>query len=101
MKAERYKEEGHSPDEGPVSFMAIRLEMNGLTYSISVATPEHIRQLKEDNRFLPTTDVQINDNILPLENVSNLEIVRVQLEKLPLDEVKPFLIPVDPQDQSA
>ena len=77
--------------EGIVVKRDLMLQVGGHDYLLSVATPQYISTLQKYNKPIEK-ELQIDDNILPMDSVSDLEEVVDKLSQMKLEEVAPFLV---------
>lgn len=91
MKEFSYQYIGGVEERGTIVKRDIMLTMDGKTYIISVATEGFIQSLKDYNKSFEE-ELQLDENILPMNSVSNLEEVVEKLSQMKLEEVAPYLV---------
>ncbi len=81
---------GSAVDQGRTVFRELQIVREGISYTISVAEPQYIEKVQKDNQGKSPL-VQIDDNILPLPNVSVVESICSELSRIPFDKLQPYL----------
>lgn len=92
MKEFGYLNVSEIENSGVVVLRDLMLTNGEKSYALSVATPAYIESLKNYNKQFDK-ELQIDDNILPLDSVADLDNVVEQLKQMPLEVVKPYLVP--------
>lgn len=84
-------EQGHSKDNrGLVWTRSIFFNRDGETYSIRVATPDALAEIKRLNEgFDP--DEGVDENVFVLKDVSDLDQICQQLRTLPILTLAPYV----------
>ncbi len=87
---------GSAIDQGRTVFRELQIVREGINYTISVAEPDFIEEVRKSNQS-KSPSVQIDDNIFPLPNVSVVESICHQLSQIPFDKLQPYLTQI-PED---
>ena|SRR3989344_2330236 len=96
MKEFTYREAAEPIEQkGIVVKRDLALHVGEHVYLLSVATPQFIDNLREVNEKLEE-DLQGDDNILPMESVSDLNAVIDKINELHWEDVEPYLVKQNP-----
>lgn len=77
-------------EKGELEFCELQFQRGGNTFIIQVATPSYIEALKEHNSALPE-ELQLDDNIYPMEGKFTQEEICQKLSQLPLETLESYL----------
>lgn len=77
--------------EGIVVKRDLMLQIGSYEYSLTIATPKYINNLSEYNKPIKE-ELQIDDNILPMDSVSDLDEVVDKLSQMPWQDINPYLV---------
>lgn len=77
-------------EKGQLEFCELQIQRENKSYVIRVATPGYIVSLKEHNLTLPE-ELQLDDNIFPLDGILNQEDICQRLSQIPINELEPYL----------
>lgn len=81
---------GQVEDQGQVRLRELMITHGEKLYRITVATPDYISQLRGYNQNFPS-EVQIDDNLYPFDDVSDVEEICSSLSMIPLETLQPYL----------
>lgn len=91
MKEFSYQYIGGVEERGTIVKRDIMLTMDDKTYILSVATEGFINSLRDYN--IPFEEnLQIEDNILPMNSVSDLEKVVEEIRQMSWETIEPYLV---------
>ncbi len=85
--------------EGKPDFLDIAIGRGGVLYTISVATPRYISRIEAENTSITDPDQKHNTNIFSLNDLSDPERVCQLLTSEPIEKLRPFLRPQNPQTE--
>ncbi len=92
MKEFDYREITEPVEQGGIVVKRdLMLRIDKRDYLLSIATPKFIDNLREYNKPIEE-ELQIDDNILPMDSVSDLDEVVDKLSQMKLEEVAPYLV---------
>lgn len=80
----------HLELDGKMVLRGLMIKRGGKLYKITVATPNYLSELNSYNQKFPP-DVQIDNNIYPLNDLSSREEICKNLSAIPLETLQPFL----------
>lgn len=82
---------GYVETDGKIVSRDILFVRDGDTYVISVSKPDYIERIIAVNSSNTDHDLDLNDNLYPLNDVSDIERICQGLSNISLDELKPYL----------
>lgn len=80
--------------EGIIVKRDLMLEIDEDNYSLSVATPQYINELREFNKQFDE-ELQLDENILAIDSVNDLDEVVKKLSQISWEQVLPHLVKQD------
>jgi hypothetical protein len=86
-------------ETGQVVSHELEITKDGLTYSVTVSTPNHADKIKQHNLKIPDPDAQLFDNFLRINDIKDLKDpkqVYQRLSSMPFANLKPYLTPLTP-----
>lgn len=86
-------------EAGQVVSHELEIIKEGLTYSITVSTPNHADKIREHNLKIPDPDARLFDNFLRINDIKDLkdpQQIYQRLSSMPFPALKPYLTALNP-----
>lgn len=78
-------------NDGQIVRRELQVSLDNSRFLISVATPSYVEKIRSYNATLSDPELQLDDNIYPLDPLGNVSDICRKLHLLPPEQLKPYL----------